>query len=36
MTEEPVAWRGATDEAVTRIRIDCGGQSTVFEIRDAQ
>jgi hypothetical protein len=36
MTEEAVNWEGAAEEAVTRIRIDCGGDSTFVEIRDAQ
>jgi len=36
MTDEPVNWEGAVEASVTRIRIDCGGDSTFIEIRDAQ
>jgi hypothetical protein len=36
MTEEPVNWDGAVEDAVTRVRIDCGGDSTFVEIRDEQ
>jgi hypothetical protein len=34
MTEEQVNWEGAVEDAVTRVRIDCGGDSTFVEIRD--
>jgi hypothetical protein len=35
-TEEPVNWGGGAGDAVTRIRIDYGGESTFVDIRDAQ
>ncbi len=36
MTQQQVEWEEPTDEAVTRIRIDCGDQSSLAPIQEPQ